>query len=83
MKTQKQQIKKLHTLDLKELSNMVSKKRTEIINLKRQIRFGKVKNTSKIQQSKKDLARILTIISEKAEQQVQQSLENNQKKDDK
>ena len=79
MKTQEQQLQKLRTLDLKELSNIVFKKRTEVIDLKRQIRFGKVKNTSKIQKSKKDLARILTIISEKAEQQVQQSIENNPK----
>ncbi len=83
MKIQEQQLKKLRLLDLKELSSMVLNKKNEIINLKRQIRFGKVKNTSKIQQNKKDVARILTIISEKAEKQVQQNIENNQKNNDK
>lgn len=49
---------------LKDLQKLLEIKRKEISDLKCQNCSGKVKNANKLKESKKDIARILTIIKE-------------------
>ena len=54
-------IRKLSTSDLTKES---SKVREEIIELKRRLHLGEINNVRAIRQKRKDLARILTVLSE-------------------
>lgn len=78
MKKQKEELKNLRKLNLKELISLVSQKRTELARLKRELKFGKLKNCKKVQDTQKALARILTIISEKAEEKATEKVLNKQ-----
>ncbi|QGA54516.1 50S ribosomal protein L29 [Sulfolobus sp. E5-1-F] len=61
------------TVDLEELRKMekgellkkVNELRLELIKLRVQARMGTLKNTASIRNTRKDIARILTVLSEK------------------
>ncbi|MDQ5972318.1 MAG: ribosomal protein [Patescibacteria group bacterium] len=54
-------IRKLSTADLAKES---TKLREEIVELKRRMHMGEVQNTKVLRNKRKDLARILTVLSE-------------------
>jgi large subunit ribosomal protein L29 len=54
-------IRKLSTTDLTKES---SKMREEIAELKRRLHLGEINNVRVIRQKRKDLARVLTVLSE-------------------
>jgi large subunit ribosomal protein L29 len=55
------EIRKLSTTDLTKES---SKAREEIVELRRRLRLGEINNVRVIRQKRKDLARLLTVLSE-------------------
>lgn len=61
------EIRKLPTKDLAAKSNEL---REDIINLKRKISLGEVENVRLVRQRRKDLARVLTVLSEQLEKET-------------
>lgn len=55
------EIRKLSTTELAAKSNEL---RTEIVEMKRRLHMGEVQNTRSIRVMRKDLARIMTVMSE-------------------
>ncbi len=58
-------VKELRKLDEKELSKKLLDKRKEYANMFYEKRLGKVSNTSKLKVARKEISRILTVLSEK------------------
>ena len=61
--------KDIRELSLKELQAKELDLQQELFNLKFQLQTGQLKNAAKIKESKKDLARIKTILREKVKSQ--------------
>lgn len=76
MKAEIEELKNLRKADLKILVAKTKEDRLEIQKLKRELKLGKLKNSKKLHITKKHLARILTIISEKAEEQIQKQIQD-------
>lgn len=55
------EIRKLSTTELAAKSNEI---RSEIVDMKRRLHMGEVQNTRSIRVMRKDLARIMTVMSE-------------------
>lgn len=55
------EIRKMSTADLTKQSNQL---REEIAELRRQYAMGEIQNTRSIRNKRKDLARVLTVLSE-------------------
>ena len=72
----KEQLKKYRKMTLRELARAEQKIRQKIFDLKMKLPLGKVKNTAQLKELKKELARIMTIMREKAKEE----LEKEQKK---
>ncbi|MEM0173716.1 MAG: 50S ribosomal protein L29 [Sulfolobaceae archaeon] len=58
----------LRKLDIQELKKKLEELRVELIRLRSEARRGTLKNTASIRNVRKDIARILTVISEKRKQ---------------
>ena len=54
----------IRKLDVSELAAKSNELRAEIIDMKRRLHMGEVQNTRTIRGKRKDLARILTVMSE-------------------
>lgn len=63
----KQQIVELHTKEVGELKKMLVTLENELSVIEREISVGQAKNTAVKKEKKKDIARILTIMSFKKE----------------
>ena len=63
----KQQIVELHTKEVGELKKMLVTLENELSVIEREISVGQAKNTAVKKEKKKDIARILTIMSLKKE----------------
>jgi len=61
-----QELKELRTKDSKSLYSEIGKLNAEISELKFKATFKKLKNFRKIRQSRKNIARIWTILAERA-----------------
>lgn len=61
----RKEIKELHQKNKEELKIMLEKTAREIVNLRMEKQSGKLKNISFLNQKKRELARIKTIIKEK------------------
>lgn len=61
----RREIVDLHKKDKKELLKLLQQQEAEEIKLRVDMVSGKVKNTNILKNKKKDVARILTILSEK------------------
>lgn len=61
----KKDIKEIYTKSEKELRVILSEKRKELFNLKLDNKQNKLKNTRVIFNTRKEIARILTLIKEK------------------
>ena len=57
---------KLRELTLEEIAGKVKEYKTELFNLRFQNAVGHLKNTARIREVRKTIARLLTIASEKA-----------------
>ncbi len=55
----------LRKKEKEELEKILDEKRKELQNLKFDLALGKLKNYKKIKETKKDIARILTILRER------------------
>lgn len=58
-------IKELRKMEREELLKRLEELRLELIKLKVQAGMGTLKNTANIRNTRKDVARILTVLSEK------------------
>ncbi len=58
-------IKKLHELEIAELSQKLAELRTSFVSLRMQKFAGKLTNVSQVSHLAKDIARILTVLKEK------------------
>lgn len=58
-------LEELRKMDIKELKKRLDELRADLIKYKAQARLGTLKNTASIRNTKKDIARILTVINEK------------------
>ena len=65
-----EEIKSYRALMVSDLLKMLLEKEDQLIRLKRQLLFGKISNHRDLKKIKKDIARIQTIISEKAEEEI-------------
>ncbi len=54
----------IRKLDTKELAAKSNELRAEIVEMKRRLHMGEVQNTRSIRVMRKDLARIMTVMSE-------------------
>lgn len=54
----------IRKLETKELANESTKLREEIVDLKRRLHTGEVQNVRVLRGKRKDLARMLTVLSE-------------------
>ena len=61
----KKELKELKAKELKELNGMLTKKRVELDNALIDLRAGRTKNVHTSRNIRHDIARILTILSEK------------------
>lgn len=61
----KKQLNELKGKNLNELEKMIKEKVKQLVNLKMQLKTGKLKNFNTYQQERHSLARIKTLISEK------------------
>jgi len=57
--------KELREKDIEELKNLLGKQREKLLKTRFQLAMGRLKNVREIRKIKKDIARILTILSEK------------------
>lgn len=57
---------KLRELTSEEISGKIKEYKTELFNLRFQNAVGHLKNTSRIREVKKTIARLMTVLSEKA-----------------
>ena len=57
-------IVEIRKLDTAQLAGESTKLRDEIVELKRRMHMGEVQNTKVLRNKRKDLARILTVLSE-------------------
>ena len=57
-------IVEIRKLDTTQLTTESTKLRDEIVELKRRMHMGEVQNTKVLRNKRKDLARILTVLSE-------------------
>ncbi|MBQ3646471.1 MAG: 50S ribosomal protein L29 [Synergistaceae bacterium] len=64
---------KLRELTLEEIAGKVKEYKTELFNLRFQNAVGHLKNTSRIREVRKTVARLLTIASEKAATGIEQT----------
>ena len=55
----------LRQKDIKELKDMLKDLQFQLLKLRAEARMGTLKNTASIRNTRKDIARILTIITEK------------------
>lgn len=74
MKT-KEFITELRTKDIKQLTETLIKNQDKLHDLKKQLALGGLKNMKEITQTRKQIAQISTIISDKVSQIVQTSTE--------
>lgn len=58
-------LKELREKDMKDLSKMVNEKKAEVRNIATKIKMGKEHNLKRAKNIKKEIAQILTIISQK------------------
>lgn len=65
-----QQLKKYQDMEIFDLMKLASEKKRTLIELKRQLLFGKLTNHEELRKIKKEVARILTLVSEKAELEI-------------
>ena len=61
----KKELKKLREKDIAQLNKILMEEKKKLFELKLQIKLGKIKNVKEIKKVKKNIAQILTIISEK------------------
>lgn len=64
MKT-KQQLEKYKSMDQTELSNNLKELKSELFNLRFQMAIGQLENPMRLNEVKKNIARVKTIIREK------------------
>ena len=58
-------VKEVRDLDLNQLESQVKELKHELFNLKLQKTLGQLQNTAKIQEVRRDIARMKTILTEK------------------
>ncbi|WP_338601106.1 50S ribosomal protein L29 [Sulfolobus tengchongensis] len=58
-------VEELRKMEKEDLLKRLEELRLELIKLKVQARMGTLKNTASIKNTRKDIARILTVLSEK------------------
>ena len=78
MKIKEDYLKKIRSYNIPELRVMEGEKKIELSQLKRDLKFGKLKNCKKVENIKKEIAKILTVISEKAEVQTRMKITTKQ-----
>lgn len=61
--------KELRNMELKELYDKLNELTSDLLKYRAESRMGTLKNTSAIRNTRKDIARILTIINEKKRSQ--------------
>jgi large subunit ribosomal protein L29 len=61
--------KELREKKIEELEKILKEKREKLKNLKLDLALGKLKNVREIRQTKRDIARILTILKSKIKNQ--------------
>ena len=59
------ELKELMEKSASDLDTQLKDKKTELFNLRFQLATGQLENTARIQQCKRDIARVLTIIRQK------------------
>ena len=57
-------VTEIRKLDTKELTTQSTKLREEIVELRRRLHMGEVQNSRQLRNKRKDLARMLTVLSE-------------------
>ena len=57
-------ILEIRKLDTSELASKSNELREEIVDMKRRMRMGEIQNTRSLRAKRKDLARIMTVMSE-------------------
>ncbi len=57
--------KEIRELTIQEIEALVAEKKQELFKLRFQHALGQLENTAKLRQTKKDIARLYTILSEK------------------
>jgi len=61
----KEEIKKWKQATEKEIEERINELKSQLFNLKHQLRLGQLKNYSQLKEIRKDIARLKTIIREK------------------
>ena len=62
------QTKDLRTQSKDELQSLLYKKQAGVLNLRFRVSGGRVKNVNELRDTRKDIARILTLLKEKVSQ---------------
>ncbi|MBI3290291.1 50S ribosomal protein L29 [Candidatus Microgenomates bacterium] len=65
----KKELQELKVKEVKELNDMLTKKRVELDNALIDLQAGRVKNVHTVRSTRRDIARILTITKEKGRTQ--------------
>ncbi len=66
----KMKISEIRKLSTEDLTKQSSTLRTEIVNLRRKVHLGEISNVRIIRKNRKELARILTVLSEKLVKEI-------------
>ena len=66
----------IRTKSLKELAKMVEEKQGELFGLKLKVNLGQLAKTSELRNTKRDVARLLTIMKEKEKDGTKGSAKN-------
>lgn len=53
-----------------EMKKMIDEKRVKLATLRMELKIGKIKDTSLVRREKKELAQLLTVLSEKERENV-------------
>ena len=64
------ELKELMEKSTSELDTQLKDKKAELFNLRFQLAIGQLENTARIQQCKRDIARVMTIIRQKESAQA-------------
>lgn len=61
--------KELREKTKEELENLLKEKKARLMKLRFELKEGKLKNVAEIKETKRDIARILTILKEKCQKE--------------
>ncbi|AAY79982.1 50S ribosomal protein L29 [Sulfolobus acidocaldarius] len=64
------EVDELRKMDLKQLKERLNELEMQLLKLRVESRMGTLKNTASIKNTRKDIARILTVIGEKSKKEA-------------